>query len=150
MTRIQRGLLGISCLALGALLAVACAQTEQPNKEALHVDSRTATFTEMVPPVPGVSGAVLWGDPATGPHGTFTKFAPGYSAALHTHTNDIHIVVVSGAYLYKPENSPEQRIAAGHFLFLPGGDRHSSGGDAKEGATFYQHSTGKFDLNFVK
>lgn len=149
MTRIQRGLLDISGLALGAFLAVACAQTEQP-KEAVHIDSRTATFTEMVPPVPGVSGATLWGDPATGPHGTFTKFAPGYSAPLHTHTNDIRIVVVSGAYLYKPENGQEQRIAAGHFLFLPGGDRHASGGDAKEGAIFYHHSTGKFDLNVVK
>ena len=27
--------------------------------------------------------AVLWGDPNKGPHGTFTKFAPGYDAGMH-------------------------------------------------------------------
>ncbi len=147
MTRIQRGLLGITCLALGGLLAAACGQASQAKKEVLHVDSRTATFSDLVP---GVTRAVLWGDPDTGPHGAFTKFAPGYSAALHTHTSDGRIVVLNGAYLYRPENGPEQRIGAGQYLFVPGGDRHSSGGDAKEGALFYYESAGKFDLNFVK
>ena len=150
MTRIQRRLLCISRLALSGLLAAACSPATpatQAGKEVLHVDSRTATYKELVP---GVTTAVAWGDADTGPHGTFTKFTPGYTAALHTHTNDIRIVVLEGAYLYRPENGPEQRIAAGQFLFVPGGDRHSSGGDAKQGALFYNESTGKFDLNFVK
>jgi anti-sigma factor ChrR (cupin superfamily) len=147
MTRIQRVLLGTSCLALGGLLAAACAQTKQPAKEALHVDSGTATYTELVP---GVTRAVLWGDADTGPHGAFTKFAPGTQNALHTHTSEFRIVVLNGAYLYTPENGQQQRIAAGHFLLIPGGDRHSSGGDATAGALFYHESTGKFDLNPVK
>ena len=147
MTRIQHGLLGISCLALGGLLATACGQARQPTKEALHVDSRTAAFRELVP---GVSRTTLWGDPDTGPHGAFVKFAPGTQHALHTHTNDARIVVLEGAYLYKPEKGEEKRIAAGNYLFVPGGDRHFSGGDATEGALFYHESTGKFDLNFLK
>jgi quercetin dioxygenase-like cupin family protein len=153
MPRIQQRLLVTSCLVLGGLLAAACSpatpatQATQAGKEVLHVDSRTAVYKELVP---GVTTAVAWGDADTGPHGTFTKFTPGYTAALHTHTNDIRIVVLEGAYLYRPENGQEQRIAAGQFLFVPGGDRHSSGGDAKQGALFYNESTGKFDLNFVK
>lgn len=144
MTRIQRGLLTIGSLALGGLLVAAVAQAK---KEVMHVDSRTAVFKELVP---GVSRAVLWGDPDNGPHGAFVKFAPGIQHALHTHTNDIRIAVLKGAYLYRPEQGAEQRIGAGHYLFLPGGDRHFSGGDAKEGALFYHESPGKFDLNFVK
>jgi hypothetical protein len=147
MTPIQRRFLTISCLALGGLLAAACAKARQAPQEAIHVDSGTATFTEMIP---GVTQAVLWGDPDTGPHAGFVKFAAGQQNPLHTHTNDIHIVVLSGAYLYRPENGPEQRIAAGHFLFLPGGDRHFSGGDATEGALFYSESPGRFDLNPVQ
>jgi quercetin dioxygenase-like cupin family protein len=150
MTRIQQRLLVTSCFVLGGLLAAACSPATpdmQAGKEVLHVDSRTAAYTELVP---GVTRAVLWGDADTGPHGAFTKFAPGTQHALHTHTSEFRIVVVNGAYLYKPENGPEQRIAAGEFLLIPGGERHLSGGDATAGALFYHESTGKFDLNFVK
>lgn len=153
MTRIQRGLLGISCLALGGLLAAACSPATpatQARQEALQVDSRTAAYKELNP---GATRAVLWGDPDTGgPHGGFVKFATGIQPepALHTHTSDIRIVVLEGAYLYRPENGPEQRVAAGQFLFVPGGDRHFSRGDATAGALFYYESTGKFDVNVVK
>ena len=37
--------------------------------------------------------AAIWGDADTGAHGTFSKFAPGYDAGMHTHTNDVSIVV---------------------------------------------------------
>lgn len=48
----------------------------------------------------GVSMQVLWGDPDKGPHATFTKFNAGYDAGMHTHTNDVSLVVIKGAYLY--------------------------------------------------
>lgn len=127
-----------------ALLAVA---TAQGTKQVVHMDSAKATYKEVAP---GASAAVLWGDMDKGPYGAFTKFVPGANYALHMHTNDLRIVVHKGAYLYKPEKGEERRVAAGHYLFIPGGDRHVSGGDGKEGALFYQESTGKFDLNFVK
>ena len=58
----------------------------------------------------------------------------------------MRIVVLKGAYLYKPEKGEERRVGPGCFLEIPGGDRHASGGDAKEGALFYEESAGKFDL----
>lgn len=111
----------------------------------MNVDSATATYKELAP---GASGVTLWGDMDKGPYGAFTKFVPGANHPLHTHTNDIRIV--KGAYLYKPEKGPERRVSTGQYLFIPGGDRHTSGGDAKEGAPLNQESTGKFDLNPVK
>lgn len=93
----------------------------------------------------GVSMAAIWGDSNAAAHGTFTKFAPGYDAGMHTHTNDVWIVGVKGAYLYK-DDAGEKRVAAGDFLRVPGGHKHWSGGDKKEGAVFYEESSGKFDL----
>ena len=134
----------VGALAFGVLLGVAAAQGQ---KQGVHVDSAKATYKELSP---GASAVLLWGDMDKGPYGAFTKFVPGANFAIHTHTSDLRIVVIKGAYLYKPEKGEEQRVAAGHYLFLPGGDRHMSGADAKEGVVFYQESTGKFDLNFVK
>jgi quercetin dioxygenase-like cupin family protein len=93
----------------------------------------------------GVSMAAIWGDANTGAHGTYTKFVPGFDAGMHTHTNDVWIVVVKGAYLYK-DDAGEKRVAAGDFIRVPGGHKHWSGGDKKEGALFYEESSGKFDL----
>ena len=92
----------------------------------------------------GVSMAAIWGDADKGAHATFTKFKPGFDAGMHTHTNDVWLVVVKGAYLYKDE-AGEKRVGPGSFLRVPGGWKHWSGGDPKEGALFYEGSSGKFD-----
>jgi ChrR-like protein with cupin domain len=143
MKRRVRGVSSIGALVIGAFVGVATAQ----GQKAVHVDSAQATYKDLAP---GASAALVWGDMDKGPYGAFTKFVPGSTFALHTHSSDIRIVVVRGAYLYKPEKGDEVRVGAGHYIFIPGGDRHASGGDAKEGAVFYQSSSGKFDLNFVK
>ena len=103
----------------------------------------TAAFKEIVK---GVSKAVIWGDDTkSGGYGAFTKFVAGQDNGIHTHTNDIRIVVLKGAYIYK-DDAGEKRIGPGAFLQVPGGTKHWSGGDAKEGALFYEESSGKFDL----
>ncbi len=92
----------------------------------------------------GVSMAPIWGDSEKGAHATFTKFVPGFDAGMHTHTNDVWIVVLKGAYLYKDE-AGNKLVGPGSFLRVPGGWKHWSGGDPKEGALFYEESSGKFD-----
>ena len=124
---------------VAALVGVARAQKET---KVIYVSSEKATYTAM--PMGGVSMQALVGEMDKGPHATFTKFEPGYDAGMHSHTNDISIVVVKGAYLYKDE-AGEKRVAAGEYLFVPGGHKHWSGGDKKEGAVFYEQGSGKFD-----
>jgi len=142
-----------SFLAVAAALAVACTigfaqgQQQQPKKKALNfVPADKAIFKEVVR---GVSKAVLWGDHDKGPYGAFTKFAPGLDAGMHTHTNDVWIVVLKGAYLYK-DDAGEKRVGPGDFIRIPAKHKHWSGGDAKEGALFYEESSGKFDLVTAK
>ena len=115
----------------------------QGEGKVVFVDSAKADYKAGA--TKGVSMAVIWGDSSMGAHATFTKFDPGYDAGMHTHTNDVWIVGVKGAYLYKDDGG-EKRIGPGDFLRVPGGHKHWSGGDKKEGALFYDESPGKFDL----
>jgi quercetin dioxygenase-like cupin family protein len=117
-------------------------QSSKNKKSVVYVAADQATFKPS--PMGGVSMAVLWGDPDKGPHGTFTKFEPGYDAGLHTHTSDVWLVVIKGAYLYKDE-AGEKRVGPGDFMRIPGGHKHWSGGDKTEGALFYEEGSGKFD-----
>jgi len=89
--------------------------------------------------------AKIWGDADKGAHATFTKFDPGQDSGMHTHTNDVLDRRVEGR-IFVQGRAGEKRVAAGDFLRVPGGHKHWSGGDAKEGALFYEESSGKFDL----
>jgi quercetin dioxygenase-like cupin family protein len=109
-----------------------------------HVSSATADFSEVVP---GVSKKALWGDEEEGPYGNFTRFTPGQVNPLHTHTNEIRLVVLEGAYIYTPEGGAEIRVGPGEYLSIPGGVAHVSAGDTEDGALFYASSEGGFDLN---
>ena len=134
----------VGVFGLGVLLG---ASIVKGQAGVVHVDSAKATYKEMAP---GASTATVWGDIDKGPYGAFVKFVPGGSTALHTHTSGARLVVLKGAYVYKPEKGAEKRVGAGEYIFIPGGDRHATGSDAKEGALFYMESDGKFDLNLVK
>jgi quercetin dioxygenase-like cupin family protein len=142
--------LGIGTLIIGMAACVVQAQkasTSNTTKNVIYVAADSATFKQS--PAGGVSLATLWGDPDRGAHGTYTKFDPGYDAGMHTHTSDVWIVVVKGAYLYKDE-AGDKRVGPGDFLRVPGGHKHWSGGDKTEGALFYEEGSGKFDLKPAK
>src|SRR6266571_6925553 len=138
-----------AAIVAAAAAIVAQGQAEKPKaagkgktRQVIYLSSDAATYKERFP---GVSMAVVWGDPDRGAHGMFTKFAPGYDAGMHTHTNDIWLVVLKGAYLYR-DDAGDKRVGPGEFIRIPGGHKHWSGGDKTEGALFYQEGSGKFDL----
>ncbi len=141
-----------SLTVLGAAVVLAVAwigsaqSAEKQTKAVTFATPDEAKYNEVVP---GVSRAVLWGNDQKGPYGAFTKFKPGMDAGMHTHTNDVWLAVLKGAYLYK-DDAGEKRVGPGSFIRIPGKHKHWSGGDAKEGALFYEESSGKFDLIPVK
>ncbi len=129
-----------------ALTAAGLVAQRQHGTGVIFAPSSTAKFTDVMP---GASRYLIWGDTLRGPFGGFTKFTPGFDAGLHTHTNDVLLVVLRGAYLYR-DDAGDKRVGPGDFIRIPGGHKHWSGGDAKEGALFYQETFGKFDLIPVK
>ena len=138
---------GVAALVIAAgSVGVARGQAEADKSkmtDVIYVSSAQATFKQA--PKPGASMALVWGDPEKAAHATFTKFVPGYDAGMHTHTSDVLLVVIKGAYLYKDE-AGEKRVGPGDFIRIPGGHKHWSGGDKTEGALFYEEGTGKFDV----
>lgn len=134
----------VVALAAGMVVAWSVGRVQGQKAEGKVVFT-SAAKADFKPGNPGVSMATIWGDATMGAHATWTKFDPGYDAGMHTHTNDVWIVVVKGAYLYKDE-AGEKRVGAGDFIRVPGGHKHWSGGDKKEGALFYEEASGKFDF----
>jgi quercetin dioxygenase-like cupin family protein len=132
----------LTVLGVAAAFVVTGALSLAQGQQLLFVPADQAPFTETVP---GVSKVVLWGDDAQGPYGAVTKFVPGKDVGLHTHTHDVWLVVLKGAYLYKDE-AGEKRVGPGDFIRIPGGHKHWSGGDANEGVLLYEEAAGKFDL----
>jgi len=138
----------ITALAAAVAISGICAAAsekkgaQKKEKEVIYMSADQATYKEMMP---GVSTAVVWGDPEKGAHGMFTKFVPGWDAGTHTHTSDLWLLVLKGAYLYKDE-AGEKRVGPGEFLWIPGGHKHWSGGDKTDGALFYEEGAKKFDL----
>ena len=99
---------------------------------------------------PGVKIADLWGNHAKGAYGAFIKLPAGFAAPLHTHTNAMKLVIVSGTYIQAPEGKPEVRLGAGSYLMQPGGNyRHTTSCDKASECLFFVESKGKFDLKSV-
>ncbi len=138
----MRRSLWMLAVAVGMIVAWSVGRVQGEGK-VIFTSAEKADFKPG--PSKGVSMAAIWGDATMGAHGTWTKFDPGYDAGMHTHTNDVWIVGVKGAYLYK-DDAGEKRVGPGDFLRVPGGHKHWSGGDKKEGALFYEEGLGKFDL----
>jgi anti-sigma factor ChrR (cupin superfamily) len=93
-----------------------------------------------------VSMAVLWGDPAKGPHGAFHKFKAGFDAGLHTHSSDMRVVVVSGTLIAAAEGGPERKLTSGSYEFQPHGVKHVTKCDPASECVIFVVSSGKFDL----
>jgi mannose-6-phosphate isomerase-like protein (cupin superfamily) len=115
----------------------------------VYMSSATAKYAN-VPDAP-ISQAQLFGDAnADAPHGEFITFPPNLDAGgWHVHTNTVNLVVLKGAYIYR-DASGEKRVGPGEFIRIPGGHRHWSGSDAKEGAVFYMHQQARMDQKPVK
>src|SRR5262245_10882315 len=123
------------------LIAIAAAGIVLAQEgKAVYISGESATFKEVSP---GLFKTTLWGDTEKGPYGAYTRMAPGQKFRMHTHSNDLRIVVLEGAYVYKA-GGETIRVGRKGYLFIPGGTPHESGSDEKAGVFFYEESTGKF------
>src|SRR5918999_1098443 len=139
-----RTLFGIlAAVTLSGATACADARQGQAGKDAVtFASSEKVAYTERMA---GASAGAAWGDPDEGAHSGFTKFVPGFDAGMHSHTNDLSLVVLKGAYLYRDE-AGEKRVGPGEFLRIPGGHKHWSGGEKRGGGRFFPQTTREIDF----
>src|SRR5688572_15528863 len=96
----------VAAAAFTVVLAEGTAQEKPPaKKDVIFASADKAEYKEVMP---GVSKANLWGDPDKGPYGAFTKFAAGFDAGMHTHSSDVWIVVLKGAYVCRTDEGEKR------------------------------------------
>ncbi len=95
---------------------------------------------------PGVMTATAWGDPAKGPHGAFHKFPAGFTAALHTHSANARIVVLSGTMVLAGKDGKEMKFPPGSFYTEPKTFNHVTKCMPESECMVYLQADGKWDL----
>lgn len=131
--------------ALGAVAVAAGGVAMAAKTKGMYVPADKLEFKEIVP---GVSQAVLWGDPRKGPYGALTKFAPNTKHPLHSHANTIKMVVITGN-LIMDTGTGEVTYGPGSYLLAPGGSQHTSGTDGN-GCLIFEEGAGKFTMTMVQ
>ena len=123
---------------------------QAPGEKAVFMPSGDLKWGDLDPGFPGIKIVDVWGNHATGGYGAFLKFPPGFLSPLHTHTDTIKIVVISGTYTQAPEGKAAVRLGPGSYAFQPGGSyKHVSGCDKASECLLFIESTGPFDLQPV-
>src|SRR5687768_15158459 len=139
------------------LTAPVVAQQSGPAKKAaavqpIFLQAADLKWTDLDPAgAPGVKVASLWGDHAKGAFGAYFKLPAGFAVPLHTHTNAMKVVFLSGTYIQAPEGKPEVRLGSGSYMMQPGGNyRHTTSCDKASECVFFVEGSGKFDLKLVE
>jgi anti-sigma factor ChrR (cupin superfamily) len=145
--------LGVAALFLLAACARDANKTDQPSGNTpIPKPAADLQWVDLDPTgAPGAKIATLWGDPSKGGFGAFFKLPAGFAVPLHTHTNPMKLVIVSGTYLQAPDGKPEYRLGPGSYLMQPGDNyRHATSCDKASECVFFVESEGAFDLHLVK
>jgi anti-sigma factor ChrR (cupin superfamily) len=124
----------------------------QAASQPVFTSAADLKWTDLDPKgAPGVKVANLWGDPAKGAFGAYFKLPAGFAVPLHTHTNAMKVVFISGTYIQAPEGKSEVRLGPGSYMMQPGGNyRHTTSCDKASDCVFFVESRGPFDLKPVE
>ena len=126
--------------------------TKAAAAKPIFIAASDLKWTDLDPKgAPGVQVADLWGNHAKGAFGAFFKLPAGFAVPLHTHTNTMKVVFLSGTYIQAPEGKAEVRLGPGSYMLQPGGNyRHTTSCDKASDCVFFVESNGKFDLKVVE
>ena len=75
-----------------------------------------------------VEGAVLWGNPETGPTAIVVKFPEGYQEPWHSHTTTYQAVIIKGEFQIRSRDAGgtiSGVYGPGAYVVQPGGAVHS-------------------------
>ncbi len=144
--------LGVFCIVAVFVLASGTdtfAQQKKMKKEAVLRAAEDIQWAAMKNGPEGAMVSSLWGDMSKGGYGAFVKLPAGFVTPLHTHSNDLKIVIISGTMIHTPQGGSEKSYGAGSYLFVPSTDVHTTRIGADAPCVLFQESAGKFDLKPV-
>ena len=102
-------------------------------------------WTEL-PERKGMQFALLSGDPKTGAYTQMRKVPAGTDNPLHSHSNELKNVVISGVWYTGADAASARDFGPGSIVIMPGNWVHVSGCRSGSDCVFYQEGKGKFDF----
>jgi Cupin domain. len=158
MVRTRKGILGFLAVFLAAAFLLAQGADAGKSKATHKAAAKKGVvwaaedlkWTDAPGAPPGVKQATLWGDSTKGAFGAMQKFPAGFSAPMHTHSSELHMVVVSGTVIHGPEGAPEKRLGPGSYLLLTPTYKHTTACDKASECVFFMDGKGKFDVKLVE
>lgn len=103
------------------------------------------SWTEL-PERKGMQFAVLSGDPKKGEYTQMRKVPAGTDNPLHTHSNELKNVIISGVWYTGADAASAKDFGPGSIIVMPGNWVHVSGCRSGSDCVFYQEGKGKFDF----
>jgi quercetin dioxygenase-like cupin family protein len=124
-------------------------ESETPEAEVQKgsADPKTAKF-EPIPNMPAcATGAVVRGNPRSGPAWVYLKLASGCQVPWHWHTPNEDLVAISGQGTLEMRNGPSITIAPGVLAFMP--SEHVHRAKCSRTCLFFAISDDAFDIHYV-
>jgi quercetin dioxygenase-like cupin family protein len=92
-----------------------------------------------------IEAADAYGDMASGQHGTFFKFTPGFISPVHTHTYDYYAVVIKGEMENYEVGVKPITMGPGSYWYQRGKKAHTTVCLSKEPCLAFIVQSQKFD-----
>lgn len=136
-------------ITLGALAAVGeSTPTHATDRsEMVALDPQKMKF-EPIPDMPScASGAVLRGNPRTGPAWVMLKLASGCRVPWHWHTPKEDLLIISGQGTLAMKDGPPLKFVPGAWASLPGHHVHQA--SCVRACLIFTIADGSFDIHYV-
>lgn len=92
----------------------------------------------------------VYGNLASGHHGTFVRMPAGFKSAIHTHTEDYYAVVIQGVGANFPAGGKAVPLPVGSYWFQRGEEAHETQCLSSTDCLFFLVQPGKFDYVLSK
>jgi quercetin dioxygenase-like cupin family protein len=134
-------------LLLGIAAAERSAGAAEEERPMAVADPSSLKFTP-IPDMPScVSGAILRGNPRSGPAWVLLKLASGCRVPWHWHTANEDLVIISGRGTIEAKDGPALRMVPGAYASLP--SHHVHHASCSRACLFFSIADAAFDIHYV-
>jgi len=146
----------LSSIAMLSFAGAAFAQTTpaEPGTKNINIPVTGLTYFDTgingVTDAGSIRGAAAFGDMSKGEHSTWIRMPAGFKGAVHTHTYDFWVAVVSGVAVNTGVGGKDIILAPGSFWFQPAGKPHYTNCVSSVECVYFVNQNGAFDYNVVK
>jgi quercetin dioxygenase-like cupin family protein len=146
-TMLSKAVVCSTLVALATLSAAAQSAAQVPPAAAPKANIVGAGELKWVdvPNTPAKMATVM-GDSAKGPHAAFITLPGGFSAPLHSHTADHHVVVVAGTLTLTLEDGTAKKVGPSSWFEFTGRKNHVTTCEAGAECVLFSVAKAAWDL----